>query len=144
MLDLMSTSATLLHGDWRTDNMFFDDDDDMVIFDFQITAVGNGAYDLAYFLSQSLERKTRAGRERDMVHRYVDQLAARGVERDVDQLMFDVRCAAAFCMMYGFASYAGYEDLPETSQRMTRQLLRRSVEAIVDLDGVSAVQQLVG
>lgn len=143
MLDLVSSSASLLHGDWRTDNMFFNDEGDMVILDFQITAVGNGAYDLAYFLSQSLERETRAGREREMVQRYVDQLGAHGVERDVDQLMFDVRCAAAFCLMYGFASYPEYAELPEVSKQMTRQLMRRSVEAIVDLDGVSAIQQLV-
>ncbi|MFK8022378.1 MAG: phosphotransferase [Ilumatobacter sp.] len=144
MLDLVSTSPSVLHGDWRTDNMFFDDDDDVVVFDFQITAVGNGAYDLAYFLSQSLERETRAGRERELVQRYVDQLAAHGVERDVDRLMFDVRCATAFCIMYGFASYPEYEGLPETSKQMTHQLLRRSVEAIVDLDGVSAIEELVG
>lgn len=143
MLDLVSSSPSLLHGDWRTDNMFFDAAGDMVIFDFQISAVGNGAYDLAYFLSQSLERETRAGRERELVQRYVDQLAVHGVEREMEQLMFDVRCAAAFCIMYGFASYPQYEDLPENSQRMTHQLLRRSVEAIVDLDGVAAIRQLV-
>ncbi len=143
MLDLVSSSPSMLHGDWRTDNMFFDDDGHMVVFDFQITAIGNGAYDLAYFLSQSLERATRAGREREMVQRYVDQLAAHGVDRDVDALMFDVRCAAAFCLMYGFASYPEYDDLPATSQQMTRQIMRRSVEAIVDLDGVAAIRQLV-
>lgn len=143
MLDLVSTSPSLLHGDWRTDNMFFDDDGNVIVFDFQITATGNGAYDLAYFLSQSLERETRAGRERELVQRYVGQLAAHGVERDSEQLWFDVRCAAAFCLMYGFASYPDFENLPDASRQMTRQLLRRSVEAIVDLDGVAAINQLV-
>jgi len=143
MLDVVSSSPSILHGDWRTDNMFFDDDGRMVIFDFQIAAIGNGAYDLAYFISQSLERSTRAGREREMVERYVEKLAEHGVERDVEQLMFDVRCTAAFCLMYGFASYPGYADLSETSQQMARQLLRRSVETIIDLDGIAAIEELV-
>lgn len=142
MLDLVSSSPSLLHGDWRTDNMFFDDDGDMVIFDFQITAIGNGAYDLAYFLSQSLERSTRAGRERELVQRYVDRLAEHGVHRDIDQLFDDVRAAAAFCIMYGFASYPQYDDLPPVSQAMTEQLLRRAVETVIDLDGMAAVEAL--
>ena len=69
-------------------------------------------------------------------------MAAHGVERDLDQMMFEVRCSTAFCIMYGFASYPQYPELPDASKAMTDQLLRRAVEAIVDLDAVSAIEEL--
>ena len=142
MLDVASQAPSMLHGDWRTDNMFFDDNGDVVIFDFQISAIGNGAYDLAYFISQSLERSERRGREREIVQRYVEQLAHHGVHRDVDDVMSQVRALSAFCLMYGFASFPQYTELPPESQAMTRQLMRRAVETITDLDGIAAVAAL--
>jgi len=142
MLGVAAHAPTLLHGDWRTDNMFFDDDGDVVIFDFQISAIGNGAYDLAYFISQSLERSERRGREREIVQRYVDQLATHGVDRNVDDVMSQVRALSAFCLMYGVASFPQYTELPPESQAMTRQLMRRAVETITDLDGIAAVDAL--
>ena len=53
--------------------------------------------------------------------------------------MDDVRVITAFCIMYGFASFPEYEALPEEGKAMTRQLLRRCVEAIEDLDALSAL-----
>lgn len=141
MLDLMSESAAINHGDWRSDNMFFSGGN-VVVFDFQVMGIGNGAYDLSYFIAQSLERATRKGRERELVERYVTTMAAHGVERDLEQMMFEVRCSAAFCIMYGFASYPQYPELPDASKAMTDQLLRRAVETIVDLDAVAAIDEL--
>lgn len=56
--------------------------------------------------------------------------------------MGDVRVASAFCIMYGFASFPEYTSLPPQSQAMTRQLLRRAVETMTDLDGIAAVDAL--
>ena len=48
---------TFLHGDLRLDQLFFAvgaDDPPVTVLDWQMTAQGRGAYDLGYFLSQSL------------------------------------------------------------------------------------------
>lgn len=138
----LTTSPTLIHADWRADNMFIDDQGEIVMVDFQLIGVGNGAYDLGYFVCQSVERSVRAGRERELVQAYVDELAANGVERDVDQVWFDFQVAIGFCFIYGIVSYAQYELLPGEGQQVVDTLLRRSTEGIVDTGAIAAVRSL--
>ncbi len=142
MLAQLSTSPTMIHADWRADNMFFDDDGKIVMVDFQLIGVGNGAYDLGYFVCQSVEREVRAGRERELVQVYVDELAAHGAERDVEQLWFDFRVAIGFVFLYGIVSYAQYELLPGEGQHVIDTILRRSVSGIADVDAIAAVRSL--
>jgi hypothetical protein len=143
MLDHMCTNPTLCHQDWRADNMFLGPtDDEIVMIDPQIAGVANGAYDIGYFISQSMERNVRAGRERELVQHYVDVMAERGHRLDVDQVVFDTRIAVGLCLMYGFASYAQYEMLDDPGREMTRKILRRGAEGIEDLDVLDAVRQL--
>ena len=72
---------TLLHGDLRLDNLFFPPDAEQPIaaVDWSNLSAGPGAYDLAYFLSMALSPEERRARERDLLRRYLDALAARGV-----------------------------------------------------------------
>ncbi|MEM7287970.1 MAG: phosphotransferase [Actinomycetota bacterium] len=139
----LTTSPTLIHADWRADNMFIDDHGELVMIDFQLIGVGNGAYDLGYFVCQSVEREVRAGRERELVRIYVDELAANGVERDAEQVWFDFRVAIGFCFIYGIVSYAEYEHLPGEGQHVVDTILRRSAAGIVDMDAIGAVRSLV-
>lgn len=138
----LTTSPTMIHADWRADNMFIDDEGELVMIDFQLTGVGNGAYDLGYFVSQSVEREVRSGRERELVQIYVDELAANGVERDVEQVWFDFRVAIGFCFIYGIVSYAEYEHLPGEGQHVVDTLLRRSTAGITDMASIAAVRSL--
>ncbi len=140
----LTTSPTLIHSDWRADNMFLDDNGELVMIDFQLTGVGNGAYDVGYFVCQSLEREVRGGRERELVQFYVDELAANGVERNIDDIWFDVRVAIAFCFLYGIVSYAQYEHLPGEGQHVIDTILRRSTQGIIDTDAIAAVRSLPG
>jgi hypothetical protein len=142
MLDQMCTNPTLCHQDWRADNMFIGPDDQVVMIDPQIAGVANGAYDIGYFISQSMERDVRAGRERELVGEYLDELKRHGVSLDDEQLFFDVRVAVGLCLMYGFASYAQYELLDEQGKAMTAKLLRRAAESLDDFESAAAVDQL--
>ena len=55
MLATLSTSpTTVIHGDYRADNIFFAADGRTVLLDFQLTGLGSPSYDLAYFVTQSL------------------------------------------------------------------------------------------
>jgi len=137
MLTTANTPTTLVHGDWRLDNLFFDGDDVMVI-DFQISGLASGVYDLAYFVSQSIAPAVRAGRESALLDRYVEQLAANGVVRDRDEVEHQFKVAVAQCFIYGVANFPSYDDLPERSQELVKLLLGRSAQAIVDFDALSA------
>lgn len=142
MLDHMCTDPTLCHQDWRADNMFLDGDGDVVVIDPQIAGVANGAYDIGYFISQSTEREMVDGRHRELIQHYVDEMADRGHELDTDQVFFDTRVAVGLCLMYGFSSYAQYEQLDDAGKEMTLKLLRRGAQSIEDFDSLGAIQQL--
>ncbi len=143
MLDHMELRPTLCHQDWRADNMFFDADDNVVMIDPQIAGVANGAYDLGYFISQSVQRDTLAGRHRELVDVYVEVMGQLGHDLDADQFYFDVRVAIGLCLMYGFASYPEYDHLPEAGKVMADKILRRAAEAIDDFDSLAAIRSLL-
>ena len=44
------------HGDWRLDNLFFTPDDDVIAVDWQLIDRSVGPRDLAYFVTESVER----------------------------------------------------------------------------------------
>ena len=56
-IDVMKTlPATLLHGDYRLDNLCFDDDrGELIVFDWQTLLWGPVGVDLAYFITSSAE-----------------------------------------------------------------------------------------
>ncbi len=138
------TAPCLVHADWRADNMFVTDDGEGIItIDFQLAGVGNGAYDLAYFLACSTEREVRGGREKELVQIYVDTLAENSVERDFEQVWFDYRVAAGFHMIYGVTSFAAWDDFPDSSKEVLLALMRRNFQGIVDVDAIGAVRSLV-
>jgi hypothetical protein len=109
--------TTLLHGDYRADNMFFDDDGELVLLDFQLIGTGRGAYDLAYFVTQSLDAGVASEHERDLFDRWITGLRAGGVDDlDVDRCWLDYRRAALFCLVYPVVASRGM-DLDDPRQR---------------------------
>ena len=60
MLENLMAPTTLLHGDWRADNLMFDGENPVAI-DFQLIGTGSGMYDVGYFISQSIATDVRRG-----------------------------------------------------------------------------------
>ena len=90
---LGAAPVTLLHGDVRADNAFFDAEGVKLI-DWQAIRVGRGAYDLAYFISTSLSEETRRTYQDDLIESYVETLASCGVEGySISDCLEDVRWA---------------------------------------------------
>jgi hypothetical protein len=72
----------LTHGDFRPDNMLFNEDDQsrpIVIVDWQTAGVGNGATDIAYYLGTALSPEVRRVHERDLVSDWMLELITAGV-----------------------------------------------------------------
>jgi hypothetical protein len=71
---------SLLHGDYRLDNLMFGPDaDDVVAIDWQTLTVGPPGRDLAYFLGTSLAVEQRRAEEPELVGVYHAALVERGV-----------------------------------------------------------------
>jgi hypothetical protein len=117
MLTALSTApTTVVHGDYRADNIFFDADGRVVLLDFQLTGLGTGAYDLAYFVTQSLLPDVAAANERALFDRYVAGLHAAGVsEGETAGLWENYRVAALFCLVYPIVAARGM-DLDDPRQ----------------------------
>ena len=74
-------AATLLHGDFRLDNICFDDaKGEILLFDWQTMSKGPGGMDLAYFLSAALPFGTEAGKIDELISYYHEELSSAGVE----------------------------------------------------------------
>ena len=73
---------TLIHGDFRLDNILFGvepDHEPVALVDWQGIIVSKGVHDLAYLLSQNLRTDLRRAHERDLVASYHAQLEALGI-----------------------------------------------------------------
>ena len=55
---LAEAPTTMIHGDWRADNLFFEPDGTVAAVDFQLIGTGRAAYDLAYMVTMSIGRRT--------------------------------------------------------------------------------------
>lgn len=89
---------TLVHRDFRVDNMHFDAGEP-VVFDWGGVGHGGGLYDYAYFVAGSMTVEDRRAHDDELLARYRTGLAAGGIE--VDDATFrewhDV--GALFCLV---------------------------------------------
>jgi hypothetical protein len=78
---LSASSVTLVHNDFRLDNLFFsDDDDEIVLFDWQRPSIGAPGYDVAYFLSAINLEKLGLTDVRPLLDHYYSALLEQGVK----------------------------------------------------------------
>ena len=101
------------HGDYRADNLFFDADGSVAALDFQLIGTGRGTYDLAYFITQSLEpgRRLRARAGACSTAGAAGLVRRRGVPAagHLDAAWEDYRQAALFCLVYPVVAWRGMD-----------------------------------
>lgn len=136
MLTALSTSpTTVTHGDYRADNIFFDDNGGVVLLDFQLTGLGTAAYDLAYFVTQSLLPEVAAENERALFDRYVDALVDAGVaEIETAGLWENYRIAALFCLVYPIVASRGMDLSDPRQYALVDNMNTRCARAIDELN----------
>jgi hypothetical protein len=145
---LMEESAnhpwTLAHGDVRLDNIFFGRDGeggpDMSIVDWQICFRQTGAFDLAYFLCQSLTVDDRRAHESEILRRYHATLRRGGVrDYSFDELFEDYRRSVLFSFCYPMSAGANADLVNDRVTELVTAMVDRSVAAIGDLDALALV-----
>ena len=142
---LSNGSRTLLHGDYRLDNLFFgtgvDGHTRVVAVDWQMNSVGVGPYDVAYFLSQSLESSIRSRHDRDLLGTYHDALRGASVrDYSFEQCWEDYRVAALWVLVY---PVAGTTDAitDERARQLLQAMATRSARTIVDIDALALLPE---
>ena len=86
-------NCSICHGDYRLDNLFFDYDKDgsgalsvdpvtgepqWCVIDWQLVMATNPAFELSYFISQSVTNEFRLAHEKRLLHAYYLELTAEG------------------------------------------------------------------
>ena len=125
---------SLMHGDYRLDNMLFDPDrTSITVVDWQTMGVGLPARDLAYFTATSLAPEVRSEIEEDLVGRYHEALSAYGVtDYDAETCWRDYRLGviqAPLISALGFAFAAS----TERGDEMMLTMFHRGCQAIREL-----------
>jgi len=138
-------ATTFLHGDVHPGNWYLTRDGALGLYDWQMCVIGGPARDLAYALTSHLTIEDRRAWERGLLERYVDELAARGVEsppRTAD-LFLDYRRQVVYGM-FAWLATIGRSPLQPKYQpdEISLANLERLSQACADLDTLDAIREI--
>jgi hypothetical protein len=134
VLDEMARGPeTLVHGDFRSDNLFFSEQTDVAFIDWQLCCRGSAAFDVAYLLSQSVTTRVRRRYEFHMLRHWYDVLLDAGVTgysfRDA---VNDYRRSLLLCVAYVVVG-ATLDRGTDRGRDLARAQVMRAFGAAVDL-----------
>ncbi|UDY24997.1 ecdysteroid 22-kinase family protein [Nocardioides sp. Kera G14] len=124
---------SLVHGDYRVDNLLFDlDTPESVAIDWQTLSLGHPARDLAYFLSSSLSVDDRRAHERELVGAWhealTDWVSDYPLERAWDDYVYGA-LQGAIIAQFAFA----YSTRTDRGDQVMARIISGSCAAVRDL-----------
>ena len=143
-----SSPVTIAHGDFRADNLMFDDSSEgtehVGVLDWQIAMRLGAMMDVTYLLTQSMTIDDRRNNERELVSVWYDAVAsAMGAAPDgfsEDDAWDEYRSATGNLTVYGVIG-GGTTDLGnERGVQLVTAMAERAFTAALDLDAASFVE----
>jgi hypothetical protein len=139
--------TTIAHGDFRADNLMFDDDDEgddhVGILDWQISYRAGGVGDVCYLLTQSMTLDDRRAHERTCVEAWYEAVcSALGAAPDgysAENAWNDYRAATANMTVYGVVAGGSLDPSNERGKELVTDMACRSFAAALDLDAASLI-----
>ncbi len=123
----------LSHCDWRLDNLFFTDRDEVIAVDWQLIDRSVAPRDLAYFVTQSVNVQ-EPGDHQQLFTTYLDALERLGVTPDRDWAWAMYRYGATMGFVYPVVAAGALSVEDPRHIRLTGEMLRRTVAALATLD----------
>lgn len=134
----MSGPQTIVHGDFRVDNMLLpvvNGKVSIVGVDWQNTSGGNGPHDIAYFCSQSCSKDLELDVEMQHLRAYHDTLLEYGVKGySFDHCLEDYRLNLMITMITPIAICGTLDSGNERGKELGRVVLSRSLAALERMD----------
>ncbi|MXX53415.1 MAG: phosphotransferase, partial [Dehalococcoidia bacterium] len=137
MSDMDSGPMTLMHGDFRLDRLFFGDGDgdNLAVVDWQVSGIGSGLYDVAYFLVSSVTTEVRRTVERELLEEYYEIVCSMGASDFTFEECWNLYRSNVLGSLLVSVISCGRLDLAhDRSRRLVENGLVRSLAAIEDLD----------
>lgn len=139
--------STALHQDVHAGNWYVTGEGRMGLYDWQCMAVGNWAVDVSYALMSNLAVPDRREWELDLLARYTEQLARRGVDPvpTVEQAWLDYRRQAMHGLMFWLVTIGVSRLQPDMQPReVCLANLERMGQAVIDLDTLGSFPDRAG
>ncbi len=127
---------TLVHGDFRLDNLLFgppEGDAALTIIDWQVSFIGQGVTDVAYFAAFCLHTEQRRAIERRMIEIYHSTLLANGVQGyTLDRCLEDYRFGTLAALSRLITAGAILDVSSERGRALTLALIDRIDTILAD------------
>ncbi len=131
---LAASPMTFTHGDYRLDNMFFGDNEDFAVIDWQISAIHSGLYDVAYFLATSVTSDVRRQVEREAVMEYHEIVRGMGAgDFTFEECWGLYRSNVLGRLITAVIACGGLDLNDKRSYELTEISLQRTLAAIEDM-----------
>ncbi len=147
LFDWMATAPlTVVHGDFRMDNLFFGSrpgQEPLIAIDWQGSLRGRASQDVAYFFSGSLPTELRREHERALVNQWHAGLVAGGVTGfSADDAWEDYRKAMLYVWVMAVVISGTLDPTNERGRQWISVMLERSIAAIDDLDLITLMDEM--
>jgi aminoglycoside/choline kinase family phosphotransferase len=144
MQEMARPPRTIIHGDYRLDNLFFGTEEDkpmLAVADWQIASRGRGVFDVAYFMSGGVPADLRRANEMSLLSDYHRILTDNGNSAgyDFDECFRDYRKSVVFCLVYPVIGGGSVDMGNERGVALWDTWLDRNVAAIEDLDAADLI-----
>jgi aminoglycoside phosphotransferase (APT) family kinase protein len=135
---LGSAPTTLIHSDYRLDNLMLGADPAhpaVVTLDWQGVLRSRGIEDVAFLLSQSVPAEKRGAAERDLVERWRRGLVAAGIDHYTPESAWhEYRKCVLYLWMYAVIISGALDPTNPRSRMVMRAIITRSAAAVDELD----------
>jgi aminoglycoside phosphotransferase (APT) family kinase protein len=140
-LDMVPSHRTLIHGDPRADNILFEETPDgtrACLIDWQSLGAGDPQYDVAYFLSGSVNVDDRRACEREMVASHAQLIAQADPTYTLAGALESYRRNIVSGLWMTVIA-AAYVERNEHNAALLETLVSRNAAAVRDWDGLKAI-----
>lgn len=143
--ELNDTPLTIMHADYRLDNMFFGNPGgpyEFAVIDWQITNRGWGTYDVAYFLGANLDPALRRAEEMALLrdyHTLLTESRTRGGEYSWENCRLDYVRSMALYLANMVGNVASLDTANERGVELFELMFSRIAAAVEDLEALDAL-----
>ncbi|HJQ59397.1 MAG TPA: phosphotransferase [Vineibacter sp.] len=134
---------TLVHGDYRADNLFFAGRQggvELAAIDWQVSFRGCGTFDVAYFLSGNVTPDVRRAHERDWLRAYHARLLRGGADGySFDDCWWDYRFGVLYCLVYAVIVIGTLDPTNARGVALFRDTTGRLATAIAELGAAATM-----